>query len=125
MADRFETVDDYIGSFPEDIRIILREVRRTIRDVVPGSDETISYQMPTITLDGKSLVHFAAWKYHIGLYPLPTADAAVEQELAPYSTDKGTARFPLREPIPYHLIGRLTALLVEQRANRDKPVRSE
>jgi len=121
MAQRFATVDDYIGSFPEDIQLILAEVRRTIRNAAPGSVETISYQMPTIVLDGKSLVHFAAWNHHIGLYPLPTAYPAIEQEVAPYDTDKGTARFPLREPIPYELIGRLTALLVEQRTRPDLP----
>ena len=115
MADQFATIDDYIGSFPEDVQITLEKVRRTIRNAAPGADETISYQMPTITLNGKSLVYFAAWKHHIGLYPIPTADEAFEQELAPYRAGKRTVRFPLRKPIPYDFIERLVALLVKQR----------
>jgi uncharacterized protein YdhG (YjbR/CyaY superfamily) len=115
VADQFATIDDYISSFPEDVQIILEEVRRTIRNAVPTADETISYQIPTITLNGKYLVYFAAWKHHIGLYPIPTADEAFEQELAPYRAGKGTVRFPLRKPIPYDFIERLVALLVKQR----------
>ena len=117
MADKFATIDDYISSFPEDVQIILEEVRRTIRNAVPTADETISYEMPTITLNGKSLVYFAAWKHHIGLYPIPTADEAFEQELAPYRGTKDTVRLPLRQPIPYDLIERLVALLVKQRVD--------
>jgi uncharacterized protein YdhG (YjbR/CyaY superfamily) len=117
VADQFATIDDYISSFPEDVQIILEEVRRTIRNAAPAADETISYQIPTITLNGKYLVYFAAWKHHIGLYPIPTADEAFEQELAPYRAAKGTLRFPLRKPIPYDLIERLAARLVKQRVD--------
>lgn len=118
MADQFATIDGYIGSFPEDVQILLEEVRRTIRNAVPAADETISYQIPTITLNGRHLVHFAAWKHHIGLYPVPTADEAFEQELAPYRAARSTVRFPLRKPMPYDLIERLVALLVTQRMDR-------
>ena len=76
--------------------------------------------MPTLTLNASDLVYFAAWKNHLGLYSIPTADAAFERELAPYRTAKGTLRFPLREPIPYDLIERLVAYRVKQRLdNRD------
>ncbi len=119
MADKFATVEDYLSSFPEDVRTILEDVRQAIHRAVPGAGETISYQMPTVTLGGKSLVHFAAWKHHIGLYPLPATEGALAEELAPYDTGKGTARFPLQEPIPYDLIERLAALLVKQRARFD------
>lgn len=115
MAAKFATIDDYIGALPEDVATIVEEVRRAIRKAVPDAGEQISYQMPTITLEGTSLVHFAAWKHHIGLYPLPAADEALERELAPYDTGKGTARFPLDEPIPYDLIEGLAALLVAER----------
>ena len=118
VADKFTTVDDYISSFPDDVQVILQKVRRTIKKVVPAADEKISYQIPTITLDGSYLVYFAAWKHHIAVYPLPTADEAFERELAPYKTGKGTAKFPLQGPIPYDLIERLVALLVEQRPSR-------
>jgi len=115
MADKFATVEEYVSSFPEHVQIILEEVRRTIRKAAPEADETISYQMPTLTLNGRSLVYFAAWKHHIGLYPIPTADEAFERELAPYRAAKNTVRFPLAEPIPYDLIERLVALLVRLR----------
>lgn len=119
MADKFATVEDYLSSFPDDVRTILENVRQAIRRAVSGAGETISYQMPTVTLGGKSLVHFAAWKHHIGIYPLPATEGALAEELAPYDTGKGTARLLLQEPIPYDLIERLAALLVEQRARSD------
>jgi uncharacterized protein YdhG (YjbR/CyaY superfamily) len=120
MADKFASIDDYISSFPEDVQIILEQVRRTIRNAVPTAEETIRYQIPTVTLNGRHLVYFAAWKHHIGLYPVPVADEAFEQELAPYRAARGTVRFPLREPIPYDIIERLAALLVKQRVNSRK-----
>lgn len=115
MAAKFATIDDYISSFPDDLQVILEQIRRTIRDAVPAAGETISYQMPTITLDGTSLVYFAGWKHHIGLYPIPRADDALEQELAPYRATKDTLRLPLSKPIPYDLIERLVAFLVTRR----------
>jgi len=112
----FATVDDYIGSFPKDVQVVLESVRETIRHAAPTCDETISYQIPTIRLNGRYILSFAAWKHHVGLYPVPAVDAAVEQALAPYRAAKATVRFPLREPIPYQLIERLVALRVEQQS---------
>ncbi len=109
------TIDDYISSQPGEVQEILTEIRRVIHSAVPGAGERISYQMPTITLDGSSLVHFAAWKRHIGLYPLPPADEAFAAELAPYDTGKGTARFSLDQPMPYDLIARIADRLAKQR----------
>ncbi|MDQ4039849.1 MAG: DUF1801 domain-containing protein [Actinomycetota bacterium] len=119
MAAKFATIDEYISALPDDVAAIVEEIRRVIRAAVPDAGERISYQMPTMTLDGGSLVHFAAWKHHIGLYPLPAADDALTQDLAPYNTGKGTARFPLDQPIPYDLIARVAAQLVVQREERD------
>jgi uncharacterized protein YdhG (YjbR/CyaY superfamily) len=118
MAGQWRTVAEYIGSFPEDVRAELREVRRRILSAVPEAGETISYQIPAMTLSGRSLVQFAAWKHHISLYPVPDADPALAQELAPYLTGKGTLRFPLHEPIPDGLIERLVTLLAQQRHGR-------
>jgi uncharacterized protein YdhG (YjbR/CyaY superfamily) len=115
MAENFATVDEYICSRPEGVQSIIQDVRRTLRNAIPGAGEKISYQMPTITLDGSSLLYFAAWKHHIGLYPIPTADEALEQELAPYRSGRDTVRFPLRQPMPHDLIERLAALLVQRR----------
>jgi len=122
VAEQFATIDQYIGSFPEDVQVILQEVRRRIRNVVPEAGETISYQIPTITLSGRYLVYFAGWKHHISVYPVPALDDSFEQELAPYRVGRGTVRFPLNKPIPYGLIERLVALLVQQR--NDHPERT-
>jgi uncharacterized protein YdhG (YjbR/CyaY superfamily) len=111
----FATVDEYIGSFPQDVQFALEEVRRTIHSAVPGAGETISYQIPTITVNGRYLVYFAGWKHHVSLYPLPEVDEAFAEELTPYRSGKGTVKFPLGEPIPHHIIERLVTLLGQQR----------
>lgn len=116
MADqKYASVDDYIGSFPGDVQAILEKVRRTIRNAVPAAGEAISYQIPTITLDGTPLLYFAGWKHHISVYPAPTGDEAFERRLEPYRSAKSTVKFPLSKPIPYDLIARVAALHVEQR----------
>jgi len=115
MAGQWRTVEEYIGSFPDDVQAVLREVRSRILSVVPEAGQTISYQIPAMTLNGKSLVHFAAWKNHISLYPVPAADPAFAAELAPYLAGKGTLRFPLGEAIPGGLIERVVTLLAQQR----------
>ncbi|HEX2362905.1 MAG TPA: DUF1801 domain-containing protein [Jiangellaceae bacterium] len=118
MADQFETIDEYIASFPDDVQTVLRKVRQTIRDAVPEADEAISYQIPTFRLDGRYLVYFAGWRSHISVYPIPETDEALEKELAPYRSGKGTLKFPLDKPVPYELIERVAALHAEQRADR-------
>ncbi len=115
MATRFATVEEYTRSLPADVQVILTEIRARILAVLPATTETISYQIPTFTLHGKSLVHVAAWKSHIALYPVPVADDALGAELAPYLSGKGTLRFPLAEPIPFALIERVAVLLASQR----------
>jgi uncharacterized protein YdhG (YjbR/CyaY superfamily) len=87
---------DYIRSFPEEVQPILQRVRETVRGAAPGAEETISYGMPTMTLDGRFLVYFAGWKIHIGVYPVPAGDDSFERQIAPYRASKGTLRFPLR-----------------------------
>ena len=114
MPEKLATVDDYIGSYPEEVRIILTAVRRTIHAVIPAAEETISYQIPTFVLDGKHLVYFAGWQHHLSIYPVP-ADAALAAELAPYRVGRGTLKFPLTAPIPYELIARVVTVLVAQR----------
>jgi uncharacterized protein YdhG (YjbR/CyaY superfamily) len=109
------TIDDYIDTFPAHVQAILQEVRRRMGSVVPTAEETISYGIPTFTLDGRYLVYFAGWKHHISVYPVPTGDATFEREIEPYRAGKGTLKFPLAEPIPYDLIERVAALLVKER----------
>jgi len=119
MATAFATIDDYIGSFPEDVQPILQQVRDTIGDVAPGVDETISYGIPSMTLDGRYLVYFAGWKNHISVYPAPDGDESFERQIAPYRASKGTLKFPLRKPVPYDLIEQVVQLLVKQRAGAE------
>lgn len=111
------SIDDYIAAFPPDVQDMLQRVRATIRRAAPGAEETIRYQIPTFTLNG-NLVHFAAYKHHIGLYPAPRGDAGFERELARYAGGKGTVRFPLDQAIPYDLIRRIVRFRVEE--NRKK-----
>jgi uncharacterized protein YdhG (YjbR/CyaY superfamily) len=107
------TIDAYISRFPPDIQAILEEIRRTIRAAAPDADEAISYQMPTFRLHG-NLVHFAAFKRHIGFYPPVRDDARLVKAVAPYAGEKGNLRFPLDQPIPYPLIERIVRLRVRQ-----------
>lgn len=109
MAAKFATIDDYIASFPEDVQGILKKVRKSIRKVLPKADEKISYGMPALMLNERHAVYFAAWKRHIGLYPIYRSDDPIEEELAPYRDAKDTIKFPLNKPIPYDLIERIAA----------------
>lgn len=107
------TIDEYIAGFPPAIQEILQQIRATIRAAAPDAQETISYQMPTFTLQG-NLVHFAAFKQHIGFYPTPSGTAHFEAALAPYQSGKGSVRFPLDAPIPYDLIADIVRFRVAE-----------
>jgi uncharacterized protein YdhG (YjbR/CyaY superfamily) len=100
----FGSIDEYIASFPEETQKILEELRSAIRAAVPDAKEKISYQIPTFELNGRNLVHFAAWKKHIGIYPIPSGSETFEKELSQYADGKGTLRFPLDKPLPLKLI---------------------
>jgi uncharacterized protein YdhG (YjbR/CyaY superfamily) len=104
------TVDEYIGTFPADVQPILERVRQAILRAVPTARETISYQIPTFTLDGARLLYFAGWKHHISLYPAPRGDESFEHQLGPYRSAKSTVRFPLSRPVPYDLIEQIARL---------------
>lgn len=115
MAQHSTTSDEYIGACPAEVQAILQQVRRAAHSAAPGAGESISYGIPTLTLGGRDLVSFAAWKRHIGFYPLPALDEALAQQIAPYRAAKSSLRFPLNQPLPYDLIARLVALHVQQR----------
>jgi len=108
-----KTIDEYIAGFPPDVQEILQKVRTTIRRAAPQAQETISYQMPTFRLEG-NLVHFAAFKNHIGLYPTPSGTERFRKELSSYETGKGSIRFPLDKPIPYDLIAKIVKFRVRE-----------
>lgn len=120
----WNSIDEYIAAFPPETQQLLETVRATIRAAAPDATEKISYQMPTFALHG-NLVHFAAWKNHIGFYPAPTGLEAFEQDLAPYKTAKGSVQFPLDQPLPLDLIDRIVRWRVaENRANAEKKRKS-
>ena len=108
-----KTIDEYIVRFPEDVQAILQKIRLTIRETVPNAEEAISYQMPTFKLKG-NLVHFAAFKNHIGFYPVPSGIEAFKDELSVYMQGKGSVQFPLDKPMPFDLIRRIVAFRVEE-----------
>lgn len=114
-----KTIDEYIAGFPQEVQEILQKIRQTIRAAAPDAEEKISYQMPTFTLNG-NLVHFAAFKNHIGLYPAPTGIEKFKKELAAYQSAKGSVRFPLDKPIPFALIGKITRFRVKENLARAK-----
>lgn len=97
-------VDEYIASFPPEVQSILENIRLTLKEEAPEAKEKISYQIPTLTLDGRNLIYFAAFKKHIGIYPPVTGDEKLMVQLAPYLGEKGNLKFPLSKPIPYSLI---------------------
>jgi uncharacterized protein YdhG (YjbR/CyaY superfamily) len=105
-------IDEYIAGFPPNVQKALQKIRMTIRKAAPDAQETIKYQMPTFTLNG-NLIHFAAYKKHIGVYPVPRGVAEFKDELSAYEGEKSTARFPLDEPIPFDLIGRIVKYRVK------------
>jgi uncharacterized protein YdhG (YjbR/CyaY superfamily) len=115
MAAPVRTVEDYIAACPTDSRALLTQLRAVILAAAPGTAEKISYGMPTVTLDGRNVVHYAAWKHHVGLYPVPALDDELEREAAPYRTAKSTVRFALDQPVPRELVERLVAVLLQRR----------
>jgi len=116
MANRSAatTIDEYISEFPPETRAALEELRSLIRSVVPEATETISYAIPTFDLDGRHVVHFAGYAKHIGFYPVPSAMEAFKEELEPYRRGKGSAQFPLGEPMPTDLIRRIVEFRVAE-----------
>lgn len=113
-AKKTATVDAYIAGLPPESAAALREMRDAVRACAPGAAETISYGIPTFKLDGTNLVHFAAFKAHVGFYPAPSAIRAFAPELAAYETSKGAIRFPLGTPLPLALVRKITAFRVKE-----------
>jgi len=108
----YGSIDEYIASFPPEIQQLLVSVRETIREAAPEATEKISYQMPTFALHG-NLVHFAAFKNHIGFYPAPQGIEEFKEELSAYKGAKGSVQFPLNQPLPLELIRRIVKFRVE------------
>jgi uncharacterized protein YdhG (YjbR/CyaY superfamily) len=108
------TIDEYIARFPAGTQKVLAELRALIRAAAPGATETISYAIPTFDLNGRHLVHFAGYARHIGFYPIPSGIEAFSEELRPYKQGKGSAQFPLDQPLPTDLIRRIVEFRVRE-----------
>jgi uncharacterized protein YdhG (YjbR/CyaY superfamily) len=113
MKPKLETIDDYVAGFMPEVRDILEKVRQAIRSAAPDARETIKYQIPTFTLNG-NLVHFAAFKNHIGFYPAPSGIAKFKKDLAGYKAAKGSVQFPLNQPMPLDLIAKIVRFRVKE-----------
>ena len=108
------TIDEYIARFPAETQKVLAELRALIKATAPDATETISYAIPTFDLNGRHLVHFAGYARHIGFYPIPSGIEAFKEELKPYKQGKGSAQFPLDQPLPTDLIRRIVEFRVRE-----------
>ena len=109
-----ETVDNYIKSFPENVQVLLNQIRAIIKENAPEAEESIAYKMPAYKTNGKPLVYFSGFKNHIGFYATPTGHAQFEKELSKYKQGKGSVQFPLDKPMPLTLIARIVKFRVEE-----------
>jgi uncharacterized protein YdhG (YjbR/CyaY superfamily) len=110
---KIETIEDYIAQYPGDVQRILKKLRQTIREAAPEAQEVISYRIPTFRLNG-NLVHFGAFKDHIGFFPTSSARENFDKELSKYEGGRGTIKFPLDEPIPYDLVRKIVKFRVKE-----------
>lgn len=109
----FQSIDEYIAACPPDSQAYLQEIRKLIRRLAPDAKERISYQIAAFERNGKNIIHFAGWKKHVSLYPVPSGSEAFERQIAKYVDGKGTVKFPLDEPLPLKLIERVVKLHLE------------
>lgn len=120
-ADKPINIDQYVAGFPVETQIVLEKIRASIKKTVPGAVETISYGMPAFNLNGRNLIYFAAYKKHIGLYPVPRDNKTFEKDFSSYKTSgKGAIQFPLEKPIPLSLIIRIVKFRVKENLERKK-----
>jgi len=116
----FADTEEYIATFPPDIQEKLRGIRAVIRNAVPDAEEAIRYGMPTFRLSGSNLVHFAAFRDHLGFFPTPSGVEKFRKELTSYQTSKGTIQFPLDKPVPYDLVERIARFRAEETRKKKK-----
>ncbi len=107
-------IDDYLATLPEQSRGIIGEIRQRIAVAAPEAHEAIKYGMPTAIVGGNSIIYYAAWKKHIGIYPVYRGSPEFETVLEPYRDKKDTVRFMLNKPVPYEIID----LILETRLQR-------
>lgn len=113
------SIDEYILTFPAEVQVLLEQIRTTIKKAVPTATEKISYAMPTFYLNG-NLVHFAAYKNHIGFYPAPSGLRAFATEIEKYKHSKGAVQFPLNQPLPLKLVEKILQYRVNENLAKTK-----
>jgi uncharacterized protein YdhG (YjbR/CyaY superfamily) len=113
MKEQAKNIDEYIAGFPKEIQKLLQQMRKTIKKAAPNAEETINYGIPTFTLNG-NLVHFAAYKNHVGFYPAASGIEAFKKELSVYAGAKGSVQFPLDKPLPLDLVSEIVAFRVAE-----------
>jgi uncharacterized protein YdhG (YjbR/CyaY superfamily) len=115
----FQSIDEYILQFSPEVQEILKTLRNVIKESAPEAEEKINYQMPTFFLHG-NLVHFAAYKTHIGFYPTPSGIDAFKNELSGYKGAKGSVQFLIGKPLPYDLISRIVKFRAAENIKQDE-----
>lgn len=119
MMQKATTIDTYIAEFPKNIQLLLKQMRKTVQEAAPDATEKIAYGMPTFFLNG-NLVHFAAFKEHIGFYPAPTGIEKFKKDLSVYKGAKGSVQFPLDQPLPLDLVTRIVKYRVQENLKKEK-----
>ncbi len=114
-----QTVDEYVASFPDDVAERMRRVRAAILAEVPSPEEKMRYGIAAVMLGGRYALHYAGWKQHIGIYPVPTLPEPLESEVAPLRSGKDSVTIRHSAELPDELISRITAAIVAQRATAD------
>ena len=116
----FKSLDEYIAACPPESQAYLKQIRKLIHTLVPDAREKISYQIACFELNGRNLIHFAGWKKHVSLYPVPAGSEAFERQIKPYVSDKGTVKFSLDEPLPIKLVERVIKLHLAVNKKQEK-----
>ena len=114
MKTDFQSVEEYMATFPKEVQLLLEKIRQIILKTAPKATESISYGMPAYKLNGKPLVYFGGYKKHIGFYATPTGHSAFSEELSKYKQGKGSVQFPINQPIPHDLIAKIVAFRAKE-----------
>ncbi len=122
---KFNSVDEYISTFPEDTQKALEEIRAAIKAAIPAAEEYISYNMPAFKVNGEYFVHFSAWKNHIGMYPIPEGNEAFQKEAQKYQGAKSSLNFPLDKPLPLKFILKVLKFRIAENLQRVKRNKGE
>lgn len=112
------TIDEYIEAFHSDVQNILHQIRTLIQQTAPEAEEAIKYGIPTFVFAGKNLVHFGAFKHHIGFYPTPVGIEEFQAELSQYKSSKGSVQFPFTKPVPFDLVRRIVLFNTNKNINK-------